>query len=92
MTSAASVRRRRAELTKKAGLTGNTWVKSVGHAEAEALYKAIQDARITAPPTDCVQPIGTKTLLAGLLKEVKAEFYSASTRPADGLSRPAVHY
>ncbi len=66
----------------EATLTNRTYVSRVGHTDAEALYKAIQKARIMAPPTDCVEPIGTKTLLAGLLKEVKAEFYSASTRPA----------
>ena len=65
----------------KSTITNRTWVSQIGHSDAEAIYKAIQDVRITAPPTNCVQPIGTKTLLAGLLKEVKAEFYSASTRP-----------
>ncbi len=70
------------EICAKAGLTDRTWIKQVGHNDAERLYKAIQDVKIMAPPTNCVQPIGTRTLLAGLLKEVKAEFYSASTRPA----------
>jgi DNA topoisomerase-6 subunit B len=69
------------ELCEKAGLTNRTWIKAIGHGEAEALYEAIQQARITAPPTDCLVPIGSKALLAGLLKEVKAEFFSASTRP-----------
>ncbi|MGI9013333.1 MAG: DNA topoisomerase VI subunit B [Phycisphaerales bacterium] len=66
---------------KKSTITNRSWVTQIGHAEAEAIYNAIQEVRITAPPTDCVQPIGTRTLLAGLLKEVKAEFYAASTRP-----------
>jgi len=56
-------------------------VKQIGHAEAERLYQAIQDVSIMAPPTDCLVPIGTRALLAGLLKEVKAEFYAASSRP-----------
>lgn len=70
------------EICAKAGLTDRTWIKQVGHNDAERLYKAIQEVKIMAPPTSCVQPIGTRTLLAGLLKEVKAEFYAASTRPA----------
>jgi DNA topoisomerase-6 subunit B len=41
----------------------------------------VQDARVPAPPTTCVQAIGTRTLLSGLLKEVRGEFYAASTRP-----------
>jgi len=69
------------EICRKANLTDRTWIKQIGHTEAEALYKAIDTVRIMAPPTDCVQPIGTRTLLAGLLKEVKADFYAAGTRP-----------
>ena len=69
------------ELTAKAGMTNRSWVKQLGHAEAEALYNAIQEIKITAPPTDCLVPIGSGALLAGLLKEVQAEFYTASSRP-----------
>jgi DNA topoisomerase-6 subunit B len=69
------------EIAEKAGLTARTWLKAVGHAEAEKLFGAIQEVRITAPPTDCLVPIGSRALLAGLLKEVKAEFFSAATRP-----------
>ncbi len=69
------------EITKGAGMTGQTWIKTVGHAEAEKLYESIQKTRIIAPSTDCLVPIGSKALLAGLLKEVKAEFFAASTRP-----------
>ncbi len=68
------------EICSKARLTNRTWVKQLGHTEAEALYNAIQEVRITAPPMDCVVPIGPKALLSGLLKEVKAEFYAASSR------------
>ena len=69
------------EICKGAGMTGQTWIKTVGHAEAEKLYESIQKTRIIAPNTDCLVPIGSKALLAGLLKEVKAEFFAASTRP-----------
>jgi DNA topoisomerase VI subunit B len=70
------------EICGHADLTDRTWIKQVGHAEAEALYQGIQAAKIMAPPTDCLVPIGTKAMLAGLLKEVKAEFFAASSRPA----------
>ena len=69
------------EICQTAGMTNMTWVKNVGHREAEALYNAIQGVKLMAPPTDCLVPIGSKALLAGLLKGVKAEFYTASTRP-----------
>lgn len=48
--------------------------------ELERLYQAMQTVRIMAPPTDCLAPIGVRALLAGLLKEVKAEFFTATTR------------
>jgi DNA topoisomerase-6 subunit B len=70
------------EICERAGVTDRTWVTSVGHTEAEALYKSIQEVKIMAPPTDCLVPIGSKAMLAGLLKEVKAEFFTAATRPA----------
>ncbi len=62
-------------------ITPRTRISTMGHAEAEALYKAIQETSIMAPPTDCLVPIGSRALLAGLLKEVQAEFFAASTRP-----------
>jgi len=70
------------EITTKAKMTNRTWGKQIGHAQAEALYAAIQEVKITAPPMDCLVPIGPKALLAGMLKEVTAEFYAASSRPA----------
>jgi DNA topoisomerase-6 subunit B len=69
------------EICKTANLTNRTWVNGLNHSNAEALYNAIQKTRIMAPPTDCLVPIGSRALLAGLLKEVKAEFFAASTRP-----------
>ncbi|TVQ30655.1 MAG: DNA topoisomerase VI subunit B [Phycisphaeraceae bacterium] len=71
------------QICEKAGLTPRTWLKQIGHAEAEAIYKAIQNTRIMSPPLDCLAPIGTRQILAGLLKGVRAEFYTASTRPPD---------
>ncbi len=62
-------------------ITNRTYVSRMGHAEAEALFKAIQEVKLMAPPTDCLSPIGVKQILAGLLKGVKAEFYTATTRP-----------
>jgi DNA topoisomerase-6 subunit B len=69
------------ELAKGAGMSGQTWIKTIGHTEAEKLYESIQNTRIIAPNTNCLVPIGSKALLAGLLKEVQAEFFAASTRP-----------
>lgn len=62
-------------------MTNRTWLTKIDHAQAEALYQAIQQAKLMSPPTDCLSPIGVKQILAGLLKGVKAEFYTATTRP-----------
>lgn len=69
------------DIASAAGLTGNSWIKTIDHNDAEKLYKAIQEIRINPPPTDCLVPIGSKAMLAGLLRGVKAEFYTAATRP-----------
>ncbi len=64
-----------------ADLTPNTWVKSVEHHQAEKLYKALQEAKVQGPPTNCLSPIGVKTLLMGLERGLKPEFITASSRP-----------
>jgi DNA topoisomerase-6 subunit B len=51
--------------------------------QIEALFKAFQEAKLPAPPTDCLAPIGVRQMLAGMLKGVKAEFYAASSREPD---------
>jgi len=68
------------QIAEKAGLSPKTWIKQIGPRQAEAIYQAIQTTRIMAPPTDCLAPIGVQQILAGLLKEVKAEFFTAATR------------
>ncbi len=69
------------DICSKAGLTNRTWVKQVGHADAEKLYKAIQNAKIMAPPTDCLSPIGARVLLKGLEKGLTPDFIAVSSRP-----------
>jgi DNA topoisomerase-6 subunit B len=53
----------------------------IGRHEADALYQAIQQTKISAPATDCISPIGEELLLKGLHQVVPGEFYVASTRP-----------
>ena len=64
-----------------AGVTSASWVNAVTPPVAEKLYNALQAARLRAPSTNCLAPIGAEAILAGLLKGVRAEFYTASTRP-----------
>src|SRR5213079_1934101 len=52
-----------------------------GRQEADALYQAIQNTKISPPATDCISPIGEPLILKGLHKQVPGEFYCAATRP-----------
>jgi DNA topoisomerase-6 subunit B len=53
--------------------------------EAERVHRAIQATKIMTPPTDCIAPIGEELIEKALRAEVKADFYTASTR------RPCVY-
>ncbi|MFQ5493877.1 MAG: DNA topoisomerase VI subunit B [Phycisphaerae bacterium] len=64
-----------------AAATTATWVRTVTPQQAERLYQAIQSVRLRAPSTNCLAPIGAEAILTGLLKGIKAEFYTAATRP-----------
>ncbi|QYU68056.1 DNA topoisomerase VI subunit B [Leptolyngbya sp. 15MV] len=64
----------------KIGVTSRTKVEDIEPPQAEALYKAFQDAKLAPPPTDCLAPIGVQQLLKGMFKGVRAEFYAASSR------------
>ncbi|MGD9692885.1 MAG: DNA topoisomerase VI subunit B [Phycisphaerales bacterium] len=70
------------DICDRAGLSQRMSVKKVGHAEAERVYAAIQEAKIMSPPTDCLSPIGPKVLLKGLEKGLKPDFIAVSSRPA----------
>ncbi len=68
------------DICERAGVNPKASPTRVAHHEAELLYKAIQETKLMRPPTDCVAPIGEEQILAGLKKEIAADFYSAVTR------------
>jgi len=68
------------EFCKCIGVHTRTKCSDILPDQAEKLFKAFEEARLPAPPTDCLAPIGVRQLLAGMLKGVKAEFYAASSR------------
>jgi DNA topoisomerase-6 subunit B len=63
-------------------LSDRSYPKHIAHAQATALHRAVQHTRVSAPRTDCIVPIGEKQLLEGLRKELEADFYTVTTRPA----------
>ncbi|MCG8408736.1 MAG: DNA topoisomerase VI subunit B [Phycisphaerales bacterium] len=68
------------KICKQAGLSPRSRTQTIVKDEAETLYKAMQETPVRAPATNCLSPIGPEQILAGLLKGVKAEFFTASTR------------
>jgi DNA topoisomerase-6 subunit B len=80
----SDVARRICESASKIGnakITTRSHPKRIGRQEADALYQAIQDTKISAPSTDCISPIGEELLIKGLYQVVPGEFYCAATRP-----------
>ena len=67
-------------IASKAGATTASWVGGIDPTTAERLFQALQEAKLKAPPTDCLAPIGAESILRGLLKGINAEFYTAVTR------------
>jgi DNA topoisomerase-6 subunit B len=69
------------EICRKAKLNPRAHPKRIARQEVEKLHQAIQETKLMAPPTNCLAPIGAEQILTGLLKGVKAEFFTATTRP-----------
>ncbi len=69
------------EIVKEAGLNSNSATRRIGRLEADRLFQAINRVKIPPPATDCIVPIGEENLLKGLESVIKAEFYTATTRP-----------
>jgi DNA topoisomerase-6 subunit B len=69
------------EICKTAKLSPDTRPRNLHGAAAETFYKAIQSTKIMAPPSNCISPIGETSILHGLYKQIKGDFYTAVTRP-----------
>lgn len=63
-------------------LSDRSYPRHIAHTQATALHRAIRKTRVLAPRTDCIVPIGERQLLEGLHKELAADFYAVTTRPA----------
>jgi DNA topoisomerase-6 subunit B len=63
-------------------LSDRSYPRHIAHTQATALHRAIRKTRVLAPRTDCIVPIGERQLLEGLHKELEADFYAVTTRPA----------
>jgi DNA topoisomerase-6 subunit B len=68
-------------ICETAKISSRAHPKRIGRQEADALFQAIQNTKISAPATDCLCPIGEPLILKGLAHVVPGEFYTADTRP-----------
>ena len=73
------------EICKKAKLRPTLRTSTMTLKNAEALYEAINQTKIMAPPVNCIGPIGEEELLEGMRRTVEAEFYAVCSR------KPAVY-
>jgi DNA topoisomerase-6 subunit B len=69
------------EICGRAGLDPRARPTRIAHRESEALYRALGETKLMRPATDCLSPIGEEELEAGLRKGIRADFYTAVTRP-----------
>jgi DNA topoisomerase VI subunit B len=66
---------------ENAGLTARKSTRHMDRDDVQALIDAIAETKIANPPTDCLSPIGSDLVLAGLEQGFDAEFLTAVTRP-----------
>ena len=72
-------------ICKKAKLRKTLKTATITLKDAEALYEAISQTKIMAPPVNCIGPIGEEELLEGMKRTIEAEFYAVCSR------KPAVY-
>jgi len=68
-------------ICEKAKVSERSRPTRIARQEADNLFKAINQTKIMNPRTDCLSPIGEELILAGLKKQIEADFYTSVTRP-----------
>src|SRR5262245_31845574 len=68
------------EIARAASLSPLSTPQKAAREQAEALYNAIQQTKLMAPPSNVLSPIGEELLIEGLKKQIDARFYAATSR------------
>jgi DNA topoisomerase-6 subunit B len=68
------------EICEKAGVKPESNPRRLDTATVQKMKAAIDATKIMAPPLSCIAPIGEELIIAGLRKEVEADFYVATSR------------
>lgn len=69
------------EVLQVAGVSPSTKPGRISRDQAEAIVKAFPKVKIMRPPTDCLSVVGEELLIKSLQREIKADFYTAASRP-----------
>jgi DNA topoisomerase-6 subunit B len=70
-----------AEVARAAQVKPTVRPRDLSPPTVERLHQALQAAKLMAPPTNCLSPIGAAAIEAGLRARVQADYYEAVTRP-----------
>lgn len=73
------------EIVAQAGLKKDAKCHLLRAEEVERLYVALGQAKLMAPPTDCLSRIGEPLILQSLGQQIEGDFYTATSR------RPSVY-
>ncbi|MEO6597282.1 MAG: DNA topoisomerase VI subunit B [Planctomycetota bacterium] len=68
------------EICNKAGVKPESNPRRLDPQAVQKLKAAIDTTKIMAPPLSCIAPIGEDLIVAGLKKEVEADYYLATSR------------
>lgn len=68
------------EICEKASVKPTTNPRRLDTKTVQRIKDAIETTKIKAPPLTCIAPIGEDLIIAGLKKEVEADFYQAASR------------
>jgi len=69
------------QILETAGFPARKSTRHMDRDDVQELLDAINETRIPNPPTDCLSPIGSELILAGLQQGFDCEFTTAVTRP-----------
>lgn len=68
------------EICEKAGVNPSSNPRRLDTKTIQKVKDAIEQTKIKAPPLTCIAPIGEDLIIAGLKKEVEADWYQAVSR------------
>ena len=68
------------DICTKAGVKPTTNPRRLDTKTVQKIKDAIEATKIMSPPLTCIAPIGEDLIIAGLKKEVEADFYQAASR------------